>query len=554
MKALWTLWKALTHTTALCALPFLVGGITAYFVDVYEVTETLGELVRFCGFLLFPIMLLQLAGIAQKTRREVAVGRESGRPIGWIEASYRHAKVLTGKGYFLLLVSLGALICALAIKWAQFGVMCVLGLTLVYVASTVGIVVSAFFVGDFAQKTAARRGRVSREMSPAVVSRGDEVEERFQLERVPVPFGFHLVIEDQLHHRLETESRHVASSNVSSRAVTLSGPVRRTPRGVFAIGPAQIWYQDILGLTRVAVAQAAHTTLKVLPRFRPVAIGDPPRSRSKDEDVLTIVSRMPTEDLFRFREYMPRDDTRRINWKLSMKVGRLHIRVPESVPVSRRRVRLVVDSFLPPGLANAQGPLEDVLDDLVEAWISLAKALVERGEQVTLVCAAARPGKPLALEELRCKRGSHLLWADLGSAVTWQSQLDLDAMLVDSDSGRSAKDAAEPVVVTTRFCRLPDIGGRRVTWVYLPPSRHPAPVSGDGMKAFFLLPFPTGADENSFAESLKRARLRGKRQRLEEWADRAVESGARAAEAQIRGRSEPVYRLQSHGITYTLTA
>ena len=554
---LWTIGKTLTHTTILLLLPFVVGAITAFFADVYEVTETLGELVRFCAFLLVPLTLVQLSGIAAKTRREVALSREAGAPIGWVEASYRHAKVLTGKGYFLMAVALGALVCALAVKWAQFGVMAVLGFTLVYVASTVGIVISAFWVQGFDGRTQARGGRIAREMSPAVVSRGDEVEERFHLERVPVPFGFQMIIDDKLHPRLETESRHVASSKVSSKAVTLAGPVRRTPRGVYAVGPAQIAYQDLLGLTRVAVAQAAKTTLKVLPRFRTVSIGEPPRTKTRDEDVLSMIARMPTEDLFRFREYLPRDDTRRIHWKLSMKMGALHIRVPESVPVSRRRVRLVVDSYLPPGLANAKEPLEDVLDELVEAWISLAKALVERGEQVTLVCCTARPGKPIVIEELKCKRGSQLLWADLGSAVAWQSQYDLDALVREPDrQGRPVPGAAptEPVIVTTRFFRLPEVPTGKTTWVVLPPGEPPAPEAPPGIAGWFLLPHPTGADENSFGAAIRRSRERLRRRRLETWAAQAIAAGAAAAEAQIRARGETVYRLESRGASYALTA
>lgn len=554
---LWTLFKVLTHTTTLLLLPFVVGAITAFFADVYEVTETLGELVRMCAFLLVPITLVQISGIAAKTRREVTLGREAGAPVGWVEASYRHARVLTGKGYFLMLVALGALVLALAVKWAQFGVMAVLGFTLVYVASTVGIVISAFWVQGFDGRTQARGGRIAREMSPAVVSRGEEVEERFHLERVPVPFGFHLIIEEKLAPRLETESRHVASSKVSSKGVTLSGPVRRTPRGVYAVGPAQIWYQDILGLTRVAVAQAAKTTLKVLPRFRPVAIGDPPRTRTKDEDVLSMIARMPTEDLFRFREYLPRDDTRRIHWKLSMKMGSLHIRVPESVPVSRRRVRLVVDSYLPPGLANAKEPLEDVLDDLVEAWISLAKALVERGEKVTLVCCTARPGQPIKVEEVACKRGSHLLWADLGAAVVWQSQYDLDALVREPDAkGRPMPGTlpTEPVIVTTRFFRLPDVPTGKTTWVYLPPAKVPERPARGGIGAWLLVPYPTGADENSFGAAIRRARAETRRQRLETWAADAIARGASAAEQQIRARGETVYRLESKGAAYSLSA
>src|SRR5204862_224939 len=80
-------------------------------------------------------------------------------------------------------------------------------------------------------------------------------------------------------------------------------------------------------------------------------------------------------------------------------------RVPESIPFAPSRVRLVLDTYLPPGwrvaahaggrklrdgeraVARAPEVLDDVLDLLVEGWIGLAHTLLKRGEAVSLVTA-----------------------------------------------------------------------------------------------------------------------------------------------------------------------
>src|SRR5262249_3607712 len=133
------------------------------------------------------------------------------------------------------------------------------------------------------------------------------------------------------------------------KPVEARGRLRATPRGHYFLGPARLWYQDLLGITQISVASAAAAELKVLPHFRPVEIVDPPRTPRQTPDILTKPSKFPTEDHFRFREYAAGDDTRRIHWRLSLKSGRLQVRQPETKEITTQDVVLVLDAFLPPG-------------------------------------------------------------------------------------------------------------------------------------------------------------------------------------------------------------
>ena len=283
----------------------------------------------------------------------------------------------------------------------------------------------------------AKQGHVTSEMSPAVVVSGSPAEERFVLDRVPIPIGFLLVIEDKNPPSLETESRYAVGVDASGGTTTLQGRLRKTPRGLHELGPANIWYQDILGLTRISVANMATTTLKVLPQFRPLDVIEAPRSEVEEPDILTKPNRFASEDYFLFKEYVSGDDTRRINWRLSIRTGQLQIRKPESKEINSDTVLLALDAYFPSkeALTDAVG-VEQVLDQLVEVWLSLAARMQEKGNHVRLV-AYVKQEDGMGIEEVSCALESQTRWQDLGARACWQADVDVDG-LIKADGRRKA--------------------------------------------------------------------------------------------------------------------
>ncbi|MFO0647607.1 MAG: DUF58 domain-containing protein [Polyangiales bacterium] len=549
----------LFHTVLLLVMPFLVGGITGFFAEVSQVRDTLGGLVRFASALLLPVLVVQLAGVAVKVRRERAAARDGGdvSTDALLESVHRHVRVLTDKGLGMFFGALFGVMLSLVFKFAELGIIAVLGLVTLYLLVAAGVVLSTFVVTRFEQRLATRRGTIGREFSPVLVEAGDSVEERFHFERVPVPSGFNLRVHQALPARLATESRHVVGPAVSQQRVTLSLPLRRTPRGDYHIGPADVAYTDLFGLTRVSVAQSVGARLKVLPRLFPVGLGDTPRSVAPEEGVLNVLRKFPTDDHFRFRDYVAGDDSRRIHWKLSLKVGRLQVRLPETVPVTPRKVRLVLDNFLPAGVNPGEESdlvLGDALDHLVEVWLSLARALTERGENVTLVLATGDAEKPF--EEIECRRGAQARWREVGARATWQTRTDFHQAAAAGDRGLFI------VVVTARFSPLPPLPqpqGAWLTWVFLPMVEElPGPVPGvdrfGGHKPLdaFLQPFPPGAEENGIAASGRRSRARKQLEAARLAAVRRATSDSVQAEAEIRGRGEIFYRVRRSGPAYVL--
>ena len=541
------------HLAGMFVLPFLVGFVAALFLEVSEVGDTLPVLLGLSLLLILPAFGAQLVGLVLKVRREIFLLRERGQldPESIAASIHRHARIVTPRGWVLLWTGVWFVVCALGLKWASLSVVGVAALLLFYGVVGAASIVSTFLVGSF-QAGLRRRGSIQRQMAPAVVLAGDPAEERFIFSRVPVPAGFYLLVEEELPARLRTTSRYAVGAGARRQELIVGGRLRATPRGQYRLGPAEVYYQDLLGLTRIALASLATADLKVLPRFRTLDIVEPPRSKLDAPDVLTRPHRIPTEDYFRFREYAAGDDTRRISWKLSMRTGRLQVRQPESREFSTRTVVLVLDSFLAPGrmLSDAVG-VEEVLDRLVEVWISLARELTDRGDRCSLLALVRGNDGTLAPEQIVCQKGGHVRWQDLGARAIWQGHTDVGALLAGLGKGQHA------VVVSSRFLAPPPqpYHGESLTWVWLPPldalgARDPTilqVLSNDDKRPWLWLfrqPYPAGADENALFAQIRevgghldrlsaRARLRA-----------AAQVNGEAVFRALIARGDTVYRLQ----------
>ncbi len=546
--------RVLFHTTLLATLPFIVGGLAGFFADVSQVSETLPRLIERASVVLLPLQLVQAVCVFVKVRREFSLTDTTPSARTVLESILRHTQVMTDKGLGLFFGALIAVVLSLALKFAELGIIAVLGLSTLYVVVTSGVILSTVVAQRFEERLAARGGVIGREFVPVVVQSGESVEELFHFERVPVPWGFVVEVFQRLPARLASESRHVVGAAVSMRRVTLSRPLHRTPRGDYRIPPASVAFTDLFGLTHVAIAQSAEGRLRVLPRMHPVALTAAPRTLAMQEGVLAVLRRAPTEDWFRIREYLPGDDTRRIHWKLSVKLGHLQVRQPETVPVVRRRVRLVLDTYLPSAYAEGEEVdlvLGDALDRLVELWSSLARSLAERGESVQLAVATGDTAKPT--ETLELTRGAQPRMLELGSRVQWQSATDLDQV------GDALEQGQSMVVVTARFLPLPPLPAPAagvVTWVFMPladeiPTALPRRAS-EKVLAFFTQPFAPGAEENALFASVQRGNARRRLETVRAHTAHLTAHGSAAAEATLRARKEPFYRVFRRGVTYLL--
>jgi hypothetical protein len=215
-------------------------------------------------------------------------------------------------------------------------------------------------------------------------------------------------------------------------------------------------------------------------------------------------------------------------------------------------VVIVLDSFLPSGgmLDDAIG-MEEVLDRLVEVWISLAKDLTERGDRTSLLAMVRTRDGTIAPELVVCQKGGHVRWQDLGARAVWQGGKDVGALLATLGADQHA------IVVSSRFLAPPPeaFGGETLTWVWLAPSealgaRDPSlldVLSNDPKRPwlwFLREPFPAGSDENALfaqarevSEHYRRLSARARLRQL-------ARTRGDAVYAALLARGDAVYRLQ----------
>ena len=552
----WTSVAIAAQAVGVFVLPLAVALPTALWFRAREVGDTAGPMAIFTVALLGPVFVLQLLGLGLKSWRELRFWR-SQRALGFarfLDVLHRHLAVVTPRGWTLLGSGVLVAVIALVAKWAEFGLLAVLALLLFYGVVGWTQFVSTFLVGRMERGLQRDRGRIARHLSPAVIQVGDRTEEVLTLSHVPVPWGYVLLVDDPNPPRLQTPSRYAVGSAASVGVLELRTRLRATPRGHWFTGPARIWYQDVFGITQVSVVSVATAELKVLPQIPPVQIVAPPRSKLEAPDVLTRPHRFATEDYFRFRAYVAGDDTRRIQWQLSLRAGQLHVRLPETKETSTQRIVLVLDAYLPPGrLLDAREGGEEILDALIGAWLGIGKELLARGERVSLVAATGGgDGQPPTIETIDGSRAPVARWQDLGARARWQGRYDLPELVAELGDGVHA------VVVTARFTAAPPdaLPGRSWTWLFLdpadalgPPEAHwiNALVGTDTWAPFrwaLRLPHPIGSEENSSWNQLRHAMALRRGAAARAALRRAAHTRAGATLRELTRRGDAIYRIE----------
>ncbi|HZP35011.1 MAG TPA: DUF58 domain-containing protein [Methylomirabilota bacterium] len=149
-------------------------------------------------------------------------------------------------------------------------------------------------------------------------------------------------------------------------------------RGVHDVGAVAVRLRDRLGLRAWEWRQLAPLTLRVFPR--PMALRTLPRpahARASGGDHLSRVLGEGIEpgDV---REFAPGDRIRHVNWRASLRLGRLYV-------TQRHRERNADVVLMLDTLAEVGAPPETTLDLGVRAAVSLATAYLGRRDRVGLV-------------------------------------------------------------------------------------------------------------------------------------------------------------------------
>jgi uncharacterized protein (DUF58 family) len=428
-------------------------------------------LIASAAKLLLPLWLI-LGGALSVRAIEAAVDRRKGDagPLAQLD-------LLTPSGRALMWCGGAAIVASLATGWASLAVVGVLGLSTVYVAASW----TALAAGG---QEPWRGAHIARKLAPAVAVEGDAVREEITLRGVRIPAGFRMFVIGRA-GKLGTLSRYVVGSDASRAEVRLEGDLGPAPRGEHELPPLELWLQDVLGLCRSPRALRGAASFTALPR--PGAVDNARQllgSGGADQETRPA-QKLPTEGTFRLREYVPGDDTRRINWVRSLQTNQLVVRLPDELPPEEPAVRLVLDTHLFGTAALACRAPDQLLDALVRVWLGVGKSLSESGIRVTLVAAAKKGDEQVVCERpLRARATREAL--KLGARVRWQESIGLPSLL--------GKGPARQVVVSARP-RPIDAGGE-ITWVVVPEVAWTSAEPWPSDPSYVALPFPIGSADN----------------------------------------------------------
>lgn len=164
--------------------------------------------------------------------------------------------------------------------------------------------------------------------------------------------------------------------------------------GDAAVGAETLWALDPFGLSFRRLS--ALTELRVLPRTARLErlLVTPPSEREKRRGSrMYLGDRVPNGEL---RAYLPGDDLRRVNWKVSALQGRPVLRVLE--PEDRDELVLLPDARaeLPEGAAGWLAA-----DSVLEGTLALADYLLRQGQPLRVLPDPARALTVRGPEELR---------------------------------------------------------------------------------------------------------------------------------------------------------
>jgi uncharacterized protein (DUF58 family) len=453
-----------------------------------------GEMLQVIGLVLICLWLV-LAGVLAGHFVDAYRARKDGQ--GDATSPWDRIDVLTASGATMLWTGAGALVASSLMGWASLSVVGVLGVSIVYLA--------AIWTGAVGSSARAwRRATVAYAVKPELAIEGDPLREEITIGDVGIPVGMRLFVLGRA-QRHGVMSRYVVDGRDAAGEVRLESELGPAYRGEHHAPPLALWFGDVLGLSRTAVAHRGTAAFTVVPRL-PAVDGAAALLGAGGDDAMSVPTRhAPTEGTFRIREYAPGDDARRIHWVRSVQQNQLVVRLPDEVPPAEPAVRLILDNDLFGTESLTCRAPDEMLDVLVRVWLGIGKALADTGTRVTLVAVVDKAGTMTAIERPLLARNTHSA-VRLGSRIAWQTKRPLESVVAD----RRAKQ----VVVSSRPRR---VAGSELTWVVVPEVAWTTLEVDPPLDQSAKLPYPIGSAENR-PSRLARERLRANIR----WQDRAV--------------------------------
>ncbi len=402
--------------------------------------------------------------------------------------------VLTSTGAAMMTSAAAAVALAAVLGWASLAVVGVLGVGAVYLA----VIWTALVASS---DTPWKRAKVERTITPDRAVEGEPLKEQITLRDIAIAPGMRLFVTGRA-MKHGSISRYAVDSRASRSELKLESELGPALRGEHHAAPLELWLGDVFGLTRTPSIHRGEATFTVLPKPMQVDNAQHLLGAGGVTDAAMPAHALPTEGVFKIREYVEGDDTRRIHWLRSLASNKLVVRLPDEVPPADPAVRLILDNELAGVETLACRAPADMLDALVRVWLGIGKALADRGTRVTLVAAVGDSIK----ERTLVARAPRTQALQLGAQVAWQAVVPWSA---------AVRDRSERQIIVS--CRPRSVSETQVSWVVVPEVAWTALEPPPARDPAVTYPFPPGSVENRSSR-----RTAAQKAALDRWRDLSV--------------------------------
>ncbi|HDI75509.1 MAG: hypothetical protein DRJ52_07895 [Thermoprotei archaeon] len=223
---------------------------------------------------------------------------------------------------------------------------------------------------------------VTRKMRERTLFAGDSTTVRLTVKNLDdKPVNLEVVDTLPLGSRVISGSNKVCTVLRPGEEITVEYSVEFPLRGHYTIGPTRVSTSDPAGIAELELIVENEDYITVFPKFEPIkTVYIRPRYTGVWPGFISTRRSGLGSEFYGVRDYIPGDDLRRINWKVSARRGKLASNEYESENVTDAVV--VLDTT---GLESLGEYLTPVLEAMVSAAASLAYSLITQGNRVGLL-------------------------------------------------------------------------------------------------------------------------------------------------------------------------
>ncbi len=294
---------------------------------------------------------------------------------------FRESSFLTGKGHFVLLLS---------ILYGYFYFIIVKDFVVLILASGSLVVIITMFILNIIQYVVnSRRLDRNKDLSLLQINFNQievlkdlpihlNISNLFLIPLLKLKFEISISLTN---NHSQGSQRIILIEIVSTNRIQYNESLRFQKRGEYSINDISISSMDRFGFTRILWKLRSNKEILITPALitRNYSFLKPDSTLDESFDP---AYHYLDGDYYEHRLYEYGDDVRRVNWKLSGKMNEIYIKIPEPREQAFQNIYIFCSPYLPENLYSIQTKIDEQLEDFLSQLVSYINYLIKYGYRV----------------------------------------------------------------------------------------------------------------------------------------------------------------------------